>query len=276
MNSAVTEPPPSNEIVRKFFNRKREKNPAFSLRLLATQIGVSPAYLSRILNGHKPLPTHLLGELVQRLEIDDTAAQQLKNGLIIERDLSAETKALLKDIGSVDLERNPASSEFAEMPDRYFVLLEEWYYLPILDLTTCVEFNADPTWIAARLGLRVSVAESAWQRLIRLGCVQLEKSQWKKCADKIRFPTARTQPLVRNFHKTILKKAADELNNIDANSFSERFIKGGSVATTHDHIQPALQLLDEALFNAMAVLSEGECTEVYNVSIQLFPLTKES
>lgn len=265
---------PPGGIVRKHFLRKKEKNPGFSLRGLANALGISPAYLSRIMNGHKPVPESLSRELAMRLDMDDTAVEELRQGILLDKNIDREAMKLIADRMAVKIEGAPASSEFEEMPEKRFVLLEDWYYLPILDLTTCKDFQPDAEWIAARLGLKVSVAADAWTRLIRLGCVKEVDGAWRKSEERIRFPTHKSLAPVRRYHRNNLKKAAEVLVDDSAAAFERRLIKGGSVATNKKNIEKARKILDEALFKAMEALSEGEPDEVYHLAIQLFPLTK--
>lgn len=51
--------------------RKKEKNPSFSLRAFARQLGVSPALLSQVTRGHKVISERLAQRVVERLRLTE-------------------------------------------------------------------------------------------------------------------------------------------------------------------------------------------------------------
>ena len=55
-------------VLKKYFNKRRSAC-GYSLRSLAKRLEISAGFLSRILNGKKPVPYHLLLRLAQVLDI---------------------------------------------------------------------------------------------------------------------------------------------------------------------------------------------------------------
>lgn len=56
------------------------------------------------------------------------------------------------------------------------------------------------------------------------------------------------------------------------NDFERRLISGITVAVNPHKVEQCKKMLDETLHQVSLILSEGECTEVYQMNIQLFPL----
>ncbi|MGZ3652230.1 MAG: DUF4423 domain-containing protein [Bdellovibrionota bacterium] len=261
----------SHEQLRKHWQSRQSRKKSVSLRYLARKLAVSPAYLSKIFSGQKPLPLGRARALAKELELDTVAVRALERALLRERGRNADTQENL----TLDLE----GSALPELPSDSFdaapstSALEEWYYLPILDLVTCRGF--EPRWISKRLGLREEVAGRAWNRLQDLGWVENRQGRWTKIARKIRFPSHRIDPSIQRHHTSMLKKAAEELQHRKLEEdFARRLILGASVATNEESFRKAEKYLEEALYKAASILAEGTADRVYYLAFQLFPLTK--
>lgn len=156
-----------------------------------------------------------------------------------------------------------------------FSLNDEWYYIAILDLTTCSNFDPDHGWIAKRLGLSRTQVTDAIARLEKAGLLKFENGTFKKVEDHLVIPTVVSRQKVRRYHKTMLLKAIDVMETqTTVDEFQKRLIKGSTIAVNPKNIGPAKYILERALEDAILVLSEGNCTELYHCNVQLFPLSK--
>jgi len=261
-----------HELLAKHWKAKRARNRRLSLRYLARKLGVSAPYLSKILSGQTPLPLARGRALAAELELDPVAVRTLERALLRERSANADTQEnLILDVDAT-VPRLP-SETFEAAPST--TALEEWYYLPILDLVTCPGFA--PAWIEERLGLRKEVAERAWARLQELGWVEKRDGKWAKLSKRIRFPAHRVDPSIQRHHVAMLGKAAEELKHRKLDEdFRRRLVLGASVATNEESFRRAEKYLEEALFKAVDMLANGRADRVYYLGLQLFPLTKKT
>lgn len=269
-----------HELLRQHWEARRRANRRLSLRNVARKANLSPSYLSKIFSGQKPLPLPRVRSLAAALDLDPPAIRTLERAALREQagaeDLAENLELDLSAVSAPEAEPEPLpdlpSAGYARAPSQ--TALEEWYYLPILDLATCAGF--EPSWIPERLGLRPEVAERAWARLVELGWVeQTPAGKWKKMADKIRFPASRIDPRIQRHHTKMLQKAADELAYRKTDDdFRRRLILGASVATNEASYRKAEKYLEEALFKTADILSTGRADRVYYLAFQLFPLTK--
>jgi uncharacterized protein (TIGR02147 family) len=270
------------ELLQSHWQRKQKTDKKFSLRYLAKKAELSPSYLSKILSGQKPLPLPRLRALATALDLDPVAIRGLERTAIREHAGAEEMAENLE----LEVESNSGISETPPLPDlpsaeyqsaQSQTALGEWYYLPILDLTTCPGF--EPSWIVERLGLRQEIADRAWNNLLELGWVEEIKGNkgksWRKAADKLRFPSSRIDPRIQRHHTKMLQKAAEELAYKKTDEdFRRRLILGASVATNEASYRKAEKYLEEALFKAADILASGRADRVYYLAFQLFPLTK--
>jgi hypothetical protein len=79
---------------------------------------------------------------------------------------------------------------------------------------------------------------------------------------------------VRHYHGQILSLAREQLNRTAQEDFEGRFIGGLSVAINPEHLAAAKLKIQAALAEAGELLSRGPCTEVYQLQVQFFPVTK--
>ena len=264
----------AHELLQEHWKAKQSRNRRLSLRYLARKLEISPAYLSKILSGKKPLPLARLQALARELELDTVAVRGLERALLREQSLGTET------LDNIELELDGmARSPLSDLPSAKYsaagstTVLEEWYYPPILDLVTCAGFR--PEWISDRLGLKPEVADRAWNRIRELGWVEERDGKWKKLQNKVRFPSHRVDPSIQRYHTKMLQKAADELAYRKTDEdFKRRLILGASVATNEESYRKAEKYLEEALFRAADILAAGKGDRVYYLAFQLFPLTR--
>src|SRR4051812_17731490 len=104
MYSAQTESYDHRHWILDRFLRGRQRNPRWSLRAFAKQLGVSHSALSEILSGKRALSQKAAVRFAQRLELSP-----------------ADTKLFLRAAWIAQLEaRLPADSEINELADRRF------------------------------------------------------------------------------------------------------------------------------------------------------------
>lgn len=259
-----------HDVLKLYFERKRLTNPQYSLRALARDLDVSPAYASTILSGKKALPESRLKDFISVLDLDDIAVLQLKKLIMPE-----EVPVKKEETQVFSEEDKSFFSKYRPLDKKKYEILNEWYNIAIMDLTTCVDFKNDSAWISKKLKITQLEVEIAIDNLTRLGLLVVEDGMLKKSEGKLRFPTKNSQSVIRKFHKQMIKKAADELDQREEDTaFNERLITGSTFAINPDKISLLKEKLQEALYEASALGSEGDCHGVYQLNIQFFPLTK--
>jgi uncharacterized protein (TIGR02147 family) len=258
---------PSHLLLRRALLRLQRANKSYSLRRFAAQVGLSPSFVSEVFQGKKPLPARHFSDVCRILQLDDIASEQLRHALRDEL-LPAELK-----VSDTTSSKKPSYQELSRAD---FPLLSRWYFLTILDLTTCKTFRPDPKYIARRIGISVPEARQAWEILQRLGAVEEKSGNWRKCTDHLRFPTTASEPAVRAYHSQTIPLALRELQRAGKNEFDCRLITGLSVAVNPEKIQDAKRHMQKALMEVGQILTDGECTEVYQVQCQLFSVTRNN
>jgi uncharacterized protein (TIGR02147 family) len=254
--------------IQKVWNRKKETNSEIrSLRKLALKLKLSPGYLSKILSGQKPLSEELARKFVRVLSPDDLAQKSIMRPFESTPEVPAMNSRDIADLSVYEI-----ASADAEW------LLGKWYRTTLLDLMTLKNFVSDPRWMAEKLGISVAEVETSLAYLARQGLAfQNEEGCWRKKHLLLRFPTETSKKVIREHHKSNLQRAAQVLDSkILPKDFQNRLIISLSLACNPDHLQEVKTELHRQLLDAASKLSEGDCLQIYQLNLQLFPQTKGS
>jgi uncharacterized protein (TIGR02147 family) len=266
-------------IIKQSIKRIQLGNPQFSHRALAKKLNVSHSFLSALLTEKKKWPLDLLDKVAEVLDLDELNMNQLGAAIIDDQlsELKQNSKIMknfIKKSHSNFSNTTNALQKYAEIPQNKLNLLSHWYFVTLLDLCTCDNFQLDFKWISSRLGITAYEAEFAWNFLVTKGFVVQKNSQWIKSDKDVRIPTKSVQNLVQKHHQEMILKGISHMNeNRDATAFSQRLIAGVIAATNMDNLSQCKDYLHNSAYEAAQQLSDGPCTELYQIYVMLYPIT---
>jgi uncharacterized protein (TIGR02147 family) len=227
------------------------------------------------MRGKKELTPSFFPRLAHYLQLDHheiAEAQRLLLERLEQNQLAGET-----GIHALSRESEKDIELYQPLDPTSFWLLQEWYHIPVLNLlTTKGAASAIPSWIAKRLGISASQAEESVERLVSEGFLRRSTDGTLSRTElKIRFPTARSHASIRKFHHIMIGKAMRVLEAEPSPSeFSQRLLSGISFAANPTKIGDAKLVLEEAMYRAVEILSEGDCAEVFQINLQLFKISQ--
>jgi uncharacterized protein (TIGR02147 family) len=241
-------------LLRQELARRCEKNRGYSLRAFARALGVSHTYLSLVLAGKRKVTSRLAATLVEALSLGPDQARALTR--------KARAKA------------TPASVAFPahQVSLDTFALISDWYHYAILSLLELPGSRFEPKWIAARLGISEVQAKLAMECLSRLGLVEERGGRVRQAGKPIKIENTVSTAASRKFHKQILEKALESLENdpMDVRDFSAM-----TFAMDPAQVPQALKRIRAFRRSLMQELeAEGTPRRVYKLSVQLFPVSK--
>jgi uncharacterized protein (TIGR02147 family) len=250
----------SSKVLRFFFEQKKKSQPNYSLRALSRDLGMSQSYVSEVFSGKKIPSADKISNLVRALGMDAIGKKHYEESFFNDLFPNSEAK--------------PPTTSWKATGSADGSLLRKWYYLVILDFVDCKGFRSDPDWIARRLGIKTSQATEAIEWLAQNKYLHLKNGQLLRTQKKIFFSTAKSLPDFRAYHKQMIELAALELSQKkDRASFERRLISGISFTCNPRKLEQAKKKLLSAIYAVADDLMEGECTEVYQINLQLFPHT---
>jgi uncharacterized protein (TIGR02147 family) len=264
MGSSVTAGSSVASILNSALGRLRTENRQVSIRALSAQVKLTPSYLSKIFRGERSLPLKLVPPLARVLQLDHHEVAQVQR-LVLQgvgvRGLSPADRAVV--------------AEYKTYGTNEYWLLEEWYRLPILNLVTTANCDPAPSSIARRLGISVKQATESLEKLVAHGHIALSDGRYQRGERKLRFPTQRSHPSVRAFHRAMIERALLQMQGTPTEKeFAERLVSGITFAADPTRLAEARVILEEAMYRIAELLAAGECTEVFQLNAQLFSLSR--
>ena len=145
------------QLLREQLRAGMRRNPRFSLRSFAKQIGIDHSTLSQVLKGRRRLSAAALEAVGKRLGLNEEAFR-------------AYAQSSRKKKNAKSLPENIRSFHF-DLDT--FQLLSVWHHYAILELIQVQGCKTDSRWIANTLGIAVEDVNIALQRLLRLGLLEM-------------------------------------------------------------------------------------------------------
>lgn len=247
----------------------------FSYRSFAQRVGsTAPNYLKLVTDGQRNLTSEMAARFALAL------------------DLSSEEQAFFCDLVAF----NQASTA-AERQHRYEALgrhrryrqafrLErahatyhsEWYVPAIRELASTAVFRSDPKWIAKKLRPSITPreAEAALKVLVELGLLTVDAEGTYRQVDPL-VSTGDDAPLghhIVTYHRKMMEQAAIALDEVPR---AEREIASLTLAVSPAEaarLKERLYALRQELLQSSLEAPSEERTEVIQINLQLFPLTR--
>lgn len=241
------------------------KEQGCSMRNLAKRLNVSPALLSLVTKGKRPLTEENVDIWAPIFKWNAQEVSWLKQLVLLEHS-SVEQKGEAMD----SLSRFKVYKETSSQEVLTFKYLKKWWNVAIREMSELPDFKEDEGWIQERLLFTVPVAD------IRKSLKFLNKH--KLLAKYGDFRRLNCQGDIyklslSTFHNQMLDKAVESIYKV---STENRYILGQSLAINAEKFPEARAILQEAL-ERIVKLGEGETspTDVYHFSFLGFPLTQK-
>lgn len=237
---------------------KRRKNPAFSLRAFSRHLEISPATLSQVIAGKRPLTFQAAVKIADRLGLDPS----LRSGLL--RSAEVSSKSVKRDTRKTELAYDELSADT-------FRAICDWYHYGILGLASLRENRADPEWIAKRLGISKRDARSGLNRLQKLGLLEVTGASFRQTSRPLSTSQDISSSAIRQYHYQTLEKAMHSLETVPVEL---RDFSAITMATDTTRLQRAKTMIKRFRRQLCKVLETDETNEVYTLSVQLFPISR--
>ena len=236
---------------------RKDKNPRYSLRSYAQQLNLSPATLSMVLSGKR------------NLSKDNIIKISSKIGLSPATTLSLLETEILNIEEQLNLSKNLHEKKYVK--EEQFQLISKWHHYAIVSLSKLKKHKANTRWISRHLGISEMEAREALNRLIDCKIIEIQNDKIVELNQSTTTSEDIPSEAIRNFHKGIIKKAIDSLDEI---SPDEREVSTIVLSFSKKDLKSAKKFLREYQEQfANRFESEKNADEVYAITMQFFPLT---
>lgn len=244
-------------ILLKYFNQCRLKNPKYSLRAFSRRLNLSPASLSQILSGKRKLTLEMVNRLTRALDLSPTETKEL----------------ILSCLEKRHDERFENQINFYFMDAEKGAQISDWHYFAILSLGDLVLNYSRPEWIARMLGIHVKQASEAFHALESYGILERVGRGFKQRGESISLACKNGSPALRRRYHKLLEKARISLIK---DSVAVRDFSSITMAIDETKLDAAREKILKFRRELCEFLESGKKTRVYNLSVQLFPLSEST
>lgn len=265
--------PHPGEILKPYFEQKREVKPSYSLRALARDLQMSPAFVSQVFSGQRSPSLEAAENFARVLKIRKTDTEVLRKSVALHSGENAGIRKILKEY----LRQDSAALAFKKYKRKKMAPLQyltKWYQIALMELITCDQFQSDERLIAHKLQISLTDLRAGLFTLVNADLIEKVNGKWKKKVIHQDFPTDTTHEATRQYHRTMTSKALETLSEQNQMEVQRRRMIGATLAVNPENLEKAIEQLNNFLYKMTSVLGEGTCSEVYQINLQLFPLTR--
>ncbi|OQW51104.1 MAG: hypothetical protein A4S09_10395 [Proteobacteria bacterium SG_bin7] len=238
------------DLLRDELSERTQRNPRYSLRAFARDLGFSASTLSEVLSGHHSLSPRLLKRLANQLGLSPKQEKQL----------------------SKKRTKNVSKENDIFLAEEAFQLISNWYHFAILELFNTENFKLDTEKVARLLDISEWTVKSAIERLQTLNYLKKEKDEWRLNSPHEHVVTPKPSAAIREFHKQAIQKALESLrpDNLDEREFQTLFL-----AFPKNRIREAKGMINSFRQEfAKKFRQKNKKNSLYSLSMQFYEITK--
>lgn len=261
---------------REFLGSWLKARPQRSYGSLAKKMGCSKSLVAAIVTGDRVLQDHWVAPLVRATGLDEAEARYF-------RDLVEVMDSSHRDRRQAAMTRVTGTQRFRKANSASVAtwrLYSCWYYGAILELARSPGFNGVPADIIARLGpaLTLEQVEEALESLRELGLLRQEPTgEWTVSEVVLTSGHEIHKELVNlalyRLYPELLELAVESLDRVPG---ERRRFAFATVGIPRAALPDYKRLVSSFMEQVIALSTkEGEVEEVYQIGVQLFPVTNE-
>jgi uncharacterized protein (TIGR02147 family) len=262
--------PHYRDLIKRELSRRIRRNPVYSLRAFARDLGVPCSKLSEVLRGRRNFSRKTAERVADVLRFPSSEREHFLDLV----DFHQTRNRLAQDGARTRLATRQALDGYGELSLERFKIIADWHHFAILELTEIEPFESDSAWIAGRLAIPIAVAREATERLLDFGLlVRAPEGKLHQTHQNLATPSGIPSRELREHHSQILMKAdsALELVPIAERDFS-------AVTLAFDPAQMEVVRAELKRFRRRLgdrIQQSSPKTRVYCLSTQFFPLDHE-
>jgi uncharacterized protein (TIGR02147 family) len=232
-----------------------QKNPRYSLRAFSRLLDMDASSISQIRSGKRKVSTKVIENICESLSAPPIQKKIFLQNLNRKQPLLKKSKILY---------------ELIEQDT--FACISDWYHFAILEMTNLKIFQNSVSWISKRLGITETEVKIALDRLKRLKLIEEKNSTLiRKKFFLTNFSPGITSAAHKKLQRQLIQKALDA---IDTCRQEEKDITSMTMSIDVTKLPEARKIITDFRRKMSDFLEEGNRNSVYQLTVQLYPLTK--
>jgi uncharacterized protein (TIGR02147 family) len=241
--------------------RKQQGNSAYSLRAYSEYLGIHSSTLSQVFKGKRNLPLKRSIDIAQKLKLSPR-----EHTLFLESFYRTKTNIDKIKISHLD--------ERFILDESYFRVIAEWEHYAVLELFKIENLFINSKTVVDKLGVTRERADVVLNNLLqaKLICLNPEGALELAHSDVKTTEDIKSMALQKS-HKETLEIGMKKLEEIEVEL---RDFSSSTLAIDLNKISEAKTIIREFRQKMTSLLRDGNKTEVYQLAIQFYPLSKIS
>lgn len=229
--------------------KRRKRNPAYSLRAFARDLGISKTSLSDVINARRSFSPQNINILVESLGLEGAQVDALRSDF-------------LSSTGARDIIEGDELS-----------LIEDWQYLAILNLANIKEAKCAPEWISERLGISLDLAKASLDKLFEHDLIENRNGTLIRKSKPLTTTSDIPSSSIVEHHHQSINKSLEALEEVEVEF---RDFTAVTYAFDLNKLKEAKKCILDFHRKLGKLVETSEASEVYRLNVHLFPLTKIS
>lgn len=245
--------------IKESLSLRQRMNPHYSLRAYARDLDMHPSTLSQVINGKRGLPLKVASDVATRLSLSPKEKTLFMESFY-------RTKTNIDDIAISEID------DRFMLDESYSKVIAEWEHYAALELFAIKNFECTVSQVSQHLGITENRADVVINNLMTCGLLKADdEGKLQKAQSDIRTTEDVTSQALKDSHKETLQMGLDKLEEIEVEL---RDFSSSTLAIDLNKLPEAKTIIREFRQKMAALLRDGEKTDVYNLAIQFYPLTK--
>lgn len=248
----------SREMVISNYEMKNKKNPKFSKRSYAKLLGISSGRLAEIFSGKSSITEKKARSIANKLEF--SAEEKLQFLTMVENETNLRSKRSIKN-------RRAHRISHGE-----FSLICEWEYFSLMSLIELSTFKSDKNWIAKKLGITNERLDEVINILYNQNLIKISDSgAISNTYSSMSTLTDVPSDILKKANEKCILQAIEKMYQIKPEL---RDITSMTFPVAPQKIAEAKDLIRKFKAKMTKLMSEEPTSEIYNLNIQLVPVTE--
>lgn len=244
-----------------------KKNPRYSLRMMASKIGISPSTLSDLLNDKRSCSIETAEKISHFFEMSPSTKEHFISLIKIDSIKNPEIKKRASDAVLKKMHMNSR----LDFEQNIFEIISEWHHNAILAL-----LKTDGVWnektISQALSISVHEAKSALNRLLEAQLIIFKNKSYVSSIGNPLLSSSIPNAALRKYHRQLLIKA---IASLEEQMPQEKIIRTETLAFDKRDLAEVDALTSELMYRLVELSQRSrKKNSVYHASFQFFKLNK--
>jgi uncharacterized protein (TIGR02147 family) len=247
------------QLIREMLSKRQRANSSYSLRAYGRDLGMDPSTLSAVLKGKRSFPIKDCDRVIKSLRLTPIEKMHFMESALKKR-------ALLDQI------KTDAQEKFM-LDESHYRVIAEWEHYAVLTFANIENAKLETATLSKKFGMTKLRAQSVLQNLINAKLLtQNEDGSLSKTHDAVRTTEDITSEALRASHLEALELSKQKLESIPVEL---RDYSSLNIAFDPAQLTELKAIIREFRQKVSTLAKSGENkSEVYQLAIQLYPLTK--